>query len=200
MGRVVLPGEGGFASGNWRQENNMLTARNLLPGTLPQPPRVAPPPPPMAPPAPGMVDWTGPDPYPATVGAPAPGMVDWTGPDPYPATVGAPAVPEGQLPTGKPLPPPAFNPPPAPSPSPSPSPSPAPDTNIPTIFGSGSVGGGGGGGGGGVVPALNSLRSLAMRGNTDLNSALYGNGVGRSVPLMRNGGAMGFRPIGRMIG
>ena len=154
---------------------------------------------------------------------PAGGMVDWTGP-PGPATVGVPASPEGWLPPGQPPPPPPSFVGPLPTqvpgqalpgqtlpgqplsgqplpgqplPSPAPSPAPFPDTNIPTIFGSSSVGGGSGG----VVPALDSLRSLAMRGNTDLNSALYGSGsVGRSVPLMRNGGSMGFRPIGRMIG
>jgi hypothetical protein len=120
MGRVVLPGEGGFASGSWRPENNMS---GLLPNALSQPPRVAPPPPPIAPPA--------------------------------------------------------FNPG-----------QDFPDTNlnIPTIFGNGSIGGGSIGGGsigGGVVPALNSLRDLAMRGNTDLNSVLYGSSGGGSVPLRR---------------
>jgi len=69
-----------------------------------------------------------------------------------------------------------------------------PTFDIPTIFDSVDSGVSGSGG---VVPALDSLRDLAMQGNTDLNSALYGGGGGGgSVPLMRDGGSMGFRPIG----
>jgi hypothetical protein len=58
----------------------------------------------------------------------------------------------------------------------------------------------GSGSGGGVIPALDSLKSLAMRGNTDLSSALYGSGGGGRVSLMRDGGSVGFRPVRRMAG
>jgi len=72
-----------------------------------------------------------------------------------------------------------------------------PTADIPTIFGSG----GAGAIGGGALPAINSLKDLATRGRTDLNSALYGGGGGSgSVPLMRDGGMMGFRPVGMQEG
>jgi hypothetical protein len=70
-----------------------------------------------------------------------------------------------------------------------------PTADIPTIFGSG----GAGAIGGGALPAINSLKDLATRGSTDLNSALYGSGSS-SVPLMRDGGPMGFRPVRMQTG
>ena len=90
-----------------------------------------------------------------------------------------------------PMAPPAPSAPSAFQPAP-PAPSPGTNLNIPTILGSGS--------GGGVIPALDSLKSLAMRGNTDLSSALYGSGGGGRVSLMRDGGSVGFRPVRRMAG
>jgi hypothetical protein len=60
-------------------------------------------------------------------------------------------------------------------------------------------GGGSSGGRGGTIPAIYSLGDLATSGRTDLNSSLYGGGRG-GVALMRDGGSMGFRPLGMQAG
>ena len=52
---------------------------------------------------------------------------------------------------------------------------------------------------GGAIPAISSLGDLATRGRTDLDSSLYGGGRG-GVALMRDGGSMGFRPLGMQAG